>query len=122
MKLRNTTIGEMTMSTTARHFIMNSTDSNERSHAAMGRPVLACQWKLNSEGQLTGRWLCDPGAPDAEHCAWMSVHPSADGSQDAVHRPRRLQTVVSRIVMGVFLAISVCGTLVCFTTEPSGLF
>jgi hypothetical protein len=110
------------MNTTARHFTMNSTDSHERSHAAMGRPVMTCQWKLSREGQITGRWVHESRAPDAEHCASMSAHPSADDSQDEAQLPGRLRTVISRIAIGALLAISVCGTLVCFATEPGGLF
>jgi hypothetical protein len=110
------------MSTTARHFAMNSTYSHERSHGALGWPILACQWKLSSEGQITGRWLHESRAPDADHRAWMSAHPSADDSQDEAQPPGWLQTVISRIAIGALLAISVCGTLVCFTPEPSGLF
>jgi hypothetical protein len=112
----------MTMNTTARHFTMNSTDSHERSHAAMGRPLMACQWKLSSEGQITGRWLHESRAPDAEHRARMSAHPSADDSQDEAQPPGRLQTVISSISISALLAMSTLGTLVCFTIQPSGLF
>ncbi len=109
------------MNTAARHFTMNSTDSHERSHAGMGRPTLACQWRLGSEGQMTGRWLHESRAPDAEHCAWMWADPCADDSQDEAQPPGQLQTVISWIAISALLAITVLGTLVCFTTEPSGL-
>ena len=89
------------MNTTARHFTMNSTDSHERSHAAMGRPVMACQWKLSHEGQITGRGLHESRAPDAEHCASMSAHPSADDSPEPKRNctERQLRTVISRIAI-----------------------
>jgi len=106
------------MNTTARHFTMNSTDSHERIHVAMGRATLACQWRLGSEG-LTGRWLHESRAPDAEHWAWMSADPCADDSQDEAQLPGRLQTVISWTAISALFAISVLGTLVCFTTEPS---
>jgi hypothetical protein len=115
-------LGEMTMNTTARLFTMNSTDSHEQGHAAIGRPTLACQWRLGSEGQITGRWLQESRAADVERCAWMSANPSADDSQDEAQPPGRLQTVISSISISALLAMSTLGTLVCFTIQPSGLF
>jgi hypothetical protein len=112
----------VTMNTTARHFTTNSTDSHERSHAAMGRPTLACHWRLGSEGPITGRWLPESCAPDAERCAWMSTAPSTDDSLGEAQRPGRLQTAISWIAISALLVIAVLGTLVCFTKEPSGLF
>ena len=109
------------MNMTRRHFHENLADANERGRVALGQSVLACRWRLGSEGRLIGVWQHE-SSTDGEHCAWMSVEAPARDPQNEAQSPGQLKTVISWITIGASVAISVVGSLVIFLTEPSQLF
>jgi hypothetical protein len=94
-------------------------DAHERNRPTAELPALACQWTVDSEGQAIARWH-EVRAMPAENLRRLDMAPMG-GPQDDLEDRFGGATKIGRLAASALLVISVLGTVICFTTEPSGL-